>query len=124
METEVEELKKIYRTLLVQMVSAAGTGYFFNTKRNRLREKLVLRKHDPFEEDQIHLTHADNVYLRGLNRLSVVTEYTKCWANSSSGRSRLNGNDVCVPAAPTLSAATRLALPAISSRGMAGCRAM
>lgn len=36
------------RTILVQMVSAAGTGYFFNTKRNRLRDKLVLRKHDPF----------------------------------------------------------------------------
>uniref|UniRef100_A0A3Q3GBL5 Large ribosomal subunit protein bL33m n=1 Tax=Labrus bergylta TaxID=56723 RepID=A0A3Q3GBL5_9LABR len=36
------------KTILVQMVSAAGTGFFFNTKRNRLREKLVLRKHDPF----------------------------------------------------------------------------
>uniref|UniRef100_A0A8B9KJP6 Large ribosomal subunit protein bL33m n=1 Tax=Astyanax mexicanus TaxID=7994 RepID=A0A8B9KJP6_ASTMX len=36
------------KTLLVQMVSAAGTGYCFNTKRGRLREKLVLRKHDPF----------------------------------------------------------------------------
>ncbi|MBN3313728.1 BABA2 protein, partial [Atractosteus spatula] len=35
------------RTILVQMMSAAGTGYCFNTKRNRLREKLVLRKHDP-----------------------------------------------------------------------------
>ncbi|XP_070294210.1 large ribosomal subunit protein bL33m [Salvelinus sp. IW2-2015] len=34
-------------TVLVQMVSAAGTGYCFNTKRNRLREKLVLRKNDP-----------------------------------------------------------------------------
>ncbi|KAM6917516.1 large ribosomal subunit protein bL33m [Anarhichas minor] len=36
------------KTILVQMMSAAGTGYFFNTKRNRLREKLVLRKNDPF----------------------------------------------------------------------------
>ncbi|XP_044229996.1 39S ribosomal protein L33, mitochondrial isoform X1 [Thunnus albacares] len=36
------------KTVLVQMMSAAGTGYFFNTKRNRLRDKLVLRKHDPF----------------------------------------------------------------------------
>lgn len=36
-----------YRTVLVQMVSAAGTGYCFNTKRNRLRDKLVLRKNDP-----------------------------------------------------------------------------
>ena len=34
----------------MQMMSAAGTGYFFNTKRNRLREKLVLRKHDPVGE--------------------------------------------------------------------------
>ncbi|XP_054469363.1 39S ribosomal protein L33, mitochondrial [Anoplopoma fimbria] len=36
------------KTILVQMMSSAGTGFFFNTKRNRLREKLVLRKHDPF----------------------------------------------------------------------------
>ncbi|MBN3299066.1 RM33 protein, partial [Amia calva] len=36
-----------FRTVLVQMLSAAGTGFSFNTKRNRLREKLVLRKHDP-----------------------------------------------------------------------------
>ncbi|XP_043088682.1 39S ribosomal protein L33, mitochondrial-like, partial [Puntigrus tetrazona] len=38
------------KTLLVQMVSAAGTGYCFNTKRGRLRDKLVLRKHDPIGE--------------------------------------------------------------------------
>ncbi|XP_035465610.1 39S ribosomal protein L33, mitochondrial isoform X1 [Scophthalmus maximus] len=35
------------RTVLVQMMSAAGTGYFFNTKRNRLKDKMVIRKHDP-----------------------------------------------------------------------------
>uniref|UniRef100_A0A3Q1HJ99 Large ribosomal subunit protein bL33m n=1 Tax=Acanthochromis polyacanthus TaxID=80966 RepID=A0A3Q1HJ99_9TELE len=35
------------KSILVQMVSAAGTGYAFNAKRNRLREKMVLRKHDP-----------------------------------------------------------------------------
>uniref|UniRef100_A0A8C2KNX7 Large ribosomal subunit protein bL33m n=1 Tax=Cyprinus carpio TaxID=7962 RepID=A0A8C2KNX7_CYPCA len=40
-------------TLLVQMVSAAGTGYCFNTKRGRLRDKLVLRKHDPIGEVNI-----------------------------------------------------------------------
>uniref|UniRef100_A0A8D3AWW7 Large ribosomal subunit protein bL33m n=1 Tax=Scophthalmus maximus TaxID=52904 RepID=A0A8D3AWW7_SCOMX len=34
-------------TVLVQMMSAAGTGYFFNTKRNRLKDKMVIRKHDP-----------------------------------------------------------------------------
>uniref|UniRef100_A0A8C1KNJ0 Large ribosomal subunit protein bL33m n=1 Tax=Cyprinus carpio TaxID=7962 RepID=A0A8C1KNJ0_CYPCA len=41
------------KTLLVQMVSAAGTGYCFNTKRGRLRDKLVLRKHDPIGEVNI-----------------------------------------------------------------------
>ncbi|XP_062896743.1 39S ribosomal protein L33, mitochondrial [Mobula hypostoma] len=35
------------KSILVQMVSAAGTGYCFNAKRSRLRDKLVLRKHDP-----------------------------------------------------------------------------
>lgn len=42
------------RTILVQMVSAAGTGYFFNTKRNRLKDKLVLRKHDPFGKKRLN----------------------------------------------------------------------
>ncbi|XP_051880985.1 39S ribosomal protein L33, mitochondrial isoform X3 [Pristis pectinata] len=35
------------KSILVQMMSAAGTGYCFNAKRSRLRDKLVLRKHDP-----------------------------------------------------------------------------
>uniref|UniRef100_UPI00398F57B6 large ribosomal subunit protein bL33m n=1 Tax=Pristiophorus japonicus TaxID=55135 RepID=UPI00398F57B6 len=35
------------KSILVQMASAAGTGFCFNAKRSRLREKLVLRKHDP-----------------------------------------------------------------------------
>ncbi|XP_039605474.1 39S ribosomal protein L33, mitochondrial isoform X2 [Polypterus senegalus] len=35
------------RTILVQMLSAAGTGYRFNIKRSRVSEKLVMRKHDP-----------------------------------------------------------------------------
>ncbi|XP_072103406.1 large ribosomal subunit protein bL33m isoform X2 [Mobula birostris] len=38
---------QVKRSILVQMVSAAGTGYCFNAKRSRLRDKLVLRKHDP-----------------------------------------------------------------------------
>lgn len=42
------------RSILVQMVSAAGTGYFFNTKRSRLRDKLVLRKHDPFGKMHVY----------------------------------------------------------------------
>ncbi|XP_016391051.1 39S ribosomal protein L33, mitochondrial-like [Cyprinus carpio] len=45
--TTVNFAKSKSKTLLVQMVSAAGTGYCFNTKRGRLRDKLVLRKHDP-----------------------------------------------------------------------------
>ncbi|NP_001290051.1 large ribosomal subunit protein bL33m [Danio rerio] len=45
--TTVNLAKSKSKTLLVQMVSAAGTGYSFNTKRGRLREKLVLRKNDP-----------------------------------------------------------------------------
>ncbi|XP_056332833.1 39S ribosomal protein L33, mitochondrial [Danio aesculapii] len=45
--TTVNFAKSKSKTLLVQMVSAAGTGYCFNTKRGRLREKLVLRKNDP-----------------------------------------------------------------------------
>ncbi|KAI7790296.1 mitochondrial 39S ribosomal protein l33 [Triplophysa rosa] len=45
--TTVNLAKSKSKTLLVQMMSAAGTGYCFNTKRGRLREKLVLRKHDP-----------------------------------------------------------------------------
>ncbi|KAG5857959.1 39S ribosomal protein L33, mitochondrial isoform X2 [Anguilla rostrata] len=45
--TAVNLAKGKSKTVLVQMMSAAGTGYCFNTKKNRLREKLVLRKHDP-----------------------------------------------------------------------------
>ncbi|XP_006012465.1 39S ribosomal protein L33, mitochondrial [Latimeria chalumnae] len=45
--TVVNFAKGKSKSILVEMVSAAGTGYRFNTKRNRLREKLILRKHDP-----------------------------------------------------------------------------
>ncbi|MEE6473600.1 hypothetical protein FKM82_010101 [Ascaphus truei] len=41
------------RTILVQMLSAAGSGYRFNTKRNRLKEKLILRKYDPFVQQHV-----------------------------------------------------------------------
>uniref|UniRef100_A0A9L0JJ34 Large ribosomal subunit protein bL33m n=1 Tax=Equus asinus TaxID=9793 RepID=A0A9L0JJ34_EQUAS len=34
-------------TILVKMVSQAGTGFSFNTKRSRLREKLTLLHYDP-----------------------------------------------------------------------------
>ncbi|XP_024901443.1 39S ribosomal protein L33, mitochondrial isoform X1 [Pteropus alecto] len=35
------------RNILVKMISQAGTGYSFNTKRSRLREKLTLLHYDP-----------------------------------------------------------------------------
>ncbi|TKC34836.1 hypothetical protein EI555_003982 [Monodon monoceros] len=35
------------RTILVKMLSQAGTGFSFNTKRSRLREKLTLLHYDP-----------------------------------------------------------------------------
>ncbi|XP_077772118.1 large ribosomal subunit protein bL33m isoform X3 [Canis aureus] len=37
------------RTILVKMLSQAGTGYSFNTKRSRLREKLTLLHYDPID---------------------------------------------------------------------------
>ncbi|XP_032876449.1 39S ribosomal protein L33, mitochondrial [Amblyraja radiata] len=45
--TAAKLAKSKSKSILVQMVSAAGTGYCFNVKRSRLRDKLVLRKHDP-----------------------------------------------------------------------------
>ncbi|XP_026857280.1 39S ribosomal protein L33, mitochondrial [Electrophorus electricus] len=45
--TAVNLAKSKSKTVLVQMMSAAGTGYCFNTKRGRLKDKLVIRKHDP-----------------------------------------------------------------------------
>ncbi|XP_023367611.1 39S ribosomal protein L33, mitochondrial [Otolemur garnettii] len=33
--------------ILVKMLSQAGTGYFFNVKRSRLREKLTVLRYDP-----------------------------------------------------------------------------
>ncbi|CAB3988795.1 39S ribosomal L33, mitochondrial [Paramuricea clavata] len=36
------------KSMLVRLVSAAGTGYFYTMRRNRARpDKLVLMKHDP-----------------------------------------------------------------------------
>uniref|UniRef100_A0A9L0SHS9 Large ribosomal subunit protein bL33m n=1 Tax=Equus caballus TaxID=9796 RepID=A0A9L0SHS9_HORSE len=39
------------KTILVKMVSQAGTGFSFNTKRSRLREKLTLLHYDPVEQE-------------------------------------------------------------------------
>ncbi|XP_053568630.1 39S ribosomal protein L33, mitochondrial [Bombina bombina] len=41
------------KIFLVQMVSAAGTGYKFNTRRNKLKDKLILRKYDPFVKQHV-----------------------------------------------------------------------
>ncbi|XP_063774974.1 large ribosomal subunit protein bL33m [Pseudophryne corroboree] len=41
---------KVY---LVQMLSAAGTGYRFNTRRNKLKDKLILRKYDPIVKQHV-----------------------------------------------------------------------
>ncbi|XP_029087571.1 39S ribosomal protein L33, mitochondrial isoform X1 [Monodon monoceros] len=38
------------KTILVKMLSQAGTGFSFNTKRSRLREKLTLLHYDPVEK--------------------------------------------------------------------------
>lgn len=45
--TSVNLAKAKSKVILVQMLSAAGTGYCFNIKRNRLADKLVMRKKDP-----------------------------------------------------------------------------
>ncbi|XP_023649194.1 large ribosomal subunit protein bL33m [Paramormyrops kingsleyae] len=41
------------KRILVEMVSAAGTGYTFTAKRNRLKEKLVMRKLDPLVKQHV-----------------------------------------------------------------------
>lgn len=41
------------RTILVRMVSQAGTGFSFNTKRSRLREKLTLLHYDPIVNKKV-----------------------------------------------------------------------
>ncbi|KAE8600266.1 hypothetical protein XENTR_v10013160 [Xenopus tropicalis] len=46
--TCVNFAKSKSKTILVQMMSASGSGYRFNLRRNRLKDKLVLRKYDPF----------------------------------------------------------------------------
>ncbi|XP_025723758.1 large ribosomal subunit protein bL33m [Callorhinus ursinus] len=41
------------KTILVKMLSQAGTGYSFNTKRSRLREKLTLLHYDPIVKAKV-----------------------------------------------------------------------
>ena len=39
--------KKAGQRELIRLVSTAGTGYFYTTKRKKGREKMVLKKFDP-----------------------------------------------------------------------------
>ncbi|XP_037384203.1 39S ribosomal protein L33, mitochondrial [Talpa occidentalis] len=41
------------KVILVKMMSEAGTGYTFNTKRSRLREKLTLLHYDPIVRKRV-----------------------------------------------------------------------
>ncbi|KAB0361850.1 hypothetical protein FD755_007660 [Muntiacus reevesi] len=43
----ISKIAKAKETILVKMVSQAGTGFSFNTKRSRLWEKLTLLHYDP-----------------------------------------------------------------------------
>lgn len=36
-----------YRMIVVRLMSAAGTGFFYTVRKPRLKEKMVLRKYDP-----------------------------------------------------------------------------
>ncbi|XP_068135750.1 large ribosomal subunit protein bL33m [Hyperolius riggenbachi] len=51
--TCVNFAKSKSKVLLVQMQSAAGTGYSFNMRRNRLKDKLILRKYDPIVKQHV-----------------------------------------------------------------------
>ena len=39
--------KKAGNRELIRLVSTAGTGYFYTTKRKKGREKMQLKKYDP-----------------------------------------------------------------------------
>ncbi|XP_033000499.1 39S ribosomal protein L33, mitochondrial isoform X2 [Lacerta agilis] len=39
--------------ILVRMLSEAGTGFAFNTKRGRLEEKLVKLRYDPIVKQRV-----------------------------------------------------------------------
>ena len=45
-------LARLSLTILVKLVSQAGTGFSFNHKRSRLREKLTLLHYDPIGKAQ------------------------------------------------------------------------
>jgi len=47
--------KKKLKTILVKLVSAAGTGFFYTTRKNptKLTRKIVLRKYDPIVRQHV-----------------------------------------------------------------------
>ncbi|KAJ1485579.1 ribosomal protein L33 [Baffinella frigidus] len=46
------------KSILIKMMSGAGTGFFYVTKKNpkRVPEKLVLRKYDPVVRQHVLFT--------------------------------------------------------------------
>ena len=54
------------KTILVKMVSQAGTGFSFNTKRSRLWEKLTLLHYDPVGKIPEKLLHNKFKCFQGL----------------------------------------------------------
>ncbi|MEK0082691.1 50S ribosomal protein L33 [Benzoatithermus flavus] len=47
-------------TVLIKLVSSAGTGYFYTTKKNprKTTEKLTLRKYDPKARKHVEFKEA------------------------------------------------------------------
>jgi len=47
-------------TVLIKMVSSAGTGYFYTTKKNtrKITEKLSFRKYDPKARKHVEFKEA------------------------------------------------------------------
>uniref|UniRef100_A0A667HGP9 Large ribosomal subunit protein bL33m n=1 Tax=Lynx canadensis TaxID=61383 RepID=A0A667HGP9_LYNCA len=50
------------RTILVEMLSQAGTGYSLNTKRSRLREKLTLLRYDLIVKTKVLFVEQKNIH--------------------------------------------------------------
>ena len=37
----------IHRVIVTRLVSAAGTGFYYTVRKQRLKERMILRKYDP-----------------------------------------------------------------------------
>ncbi|XP_054569139.1 39S ribosomal protein L33, mitochondrial-like, partial [Eptesicus fuscus] len=49
------------KNILVRMVSQAGTGFSFNTKRSRLGEKRTLLHYDPFVRAKVLFVEQEKI---------------------------------------------------------------